>query len=204
VRARERTRVQHLAQFLEQQSQPGNATQQAQEAAAQTELVALNNRMELWLSEEQFKRIAPLNCSLTWHTAVEVYIGGLTHHWQENSYRHGTVWQGLCKRKSGGAQPPLNCLTHLNAALHCEDQAAISEMVKQEQWGAEEVQPPLNRSHNIRYNFNAGCRAGSAPFFVIRRIIPYLFLPVSLLWNSRTKLVCRRKCKERFIFFSCF
>jgi len=65
ARARERTRVQHLAQHLEQQSQPGNATQQAQEAAAQTELVALNNRMELWLSEEQFKRIAPLNCSLT-------------------------------------------------------------------------------------------------------------------------------------------
>jgi len=51
---------------LEQQSQPGNATQQAQEAAAQTELVALNNRMELRRSEEQFIRIAaPLNCSLT-------------------------------------------------------------------------------------------------------------------------------------------
>ena len=65
ARARERTRVQHLAQHLEQQSQPGNATQQAQEAAAQTELVALNNRMELRRSEEQFRRIAPLNCSLT-------------------------------------------------------------------------------------------------------------------------------------------
>jgi len=25
---------------------------------------------------------------------------------------------------AGGAQPPLNCLTHLNAALHCKDQAA--------------------------------------------------------------------------------
>jgi len=34
---------------------------------------------------------------------------------------------------AGGAQPPLNCLTHLNAALHCKDQAAISEMVEQEQ-----------------------------------------------------------------------
>jgi len=51
---------------LEQQSQPGNATQQAQEAAAQSEVLALNNRMELRLLEEQFKRIAaPLNCSLT-------------------------------------------------------------------------------------------------------------------------------------------
>jgi len=34
---------------------------------------------------------------------------------------------------AGGAQPPLNCLTHLNAARHCKDQAAISEMVEQEQ-----------------------------------------------------------------------
>ena len=55
ARARERTRVQHLAQNLEEQSQPGNATQQAQEAAAQPEVVALNNRMELRRSEEQRK-----------------------------------------------------------------------------------------------------------------------------------------------------
>ena len=75
---------------------------------------------------------------------------------------------------AGGAQPPLNCLICLNAALHCKDQAAISEMVEQEQWGAEGVQPPLNHSHYIRYNFNAGCSAGSAPLFVIRRITPYL------------------------------
>ena len=73
---------------------------------------------------------------------------------------------------AGKAQPPLNCLTHLNAALHCKDQAAQFE---QEQWSAEGVQPPLNCSHYIRYNFNAGCSAGSAPFFVIRRITPYLF-----------------------------
>ena len=53
--ARERTRVQHLAQHLEQQSQPGNATQQAQEAATQPEVVALNNHMELRRSEEQKK-----------------------------------------------------------------------------------------------------------------------------------------------------
>ena len=65
ARARERTRVQHLAQHLAQ-PQPGNATQQAQEAAAQSEVVALNNRMELRRSEEQFRRIAAhLNCSLT-------------------------------------------------------------------------------------------------------------------------------------------
>jgi len=75
---------------------------------------------------------------------------------------------------AGGAQPPWNCLTHLNAVLHCKDQAAISEMVEQEQWGAEGVQPPLHRSHYIRYNFNAGCSAGSTPFFVIRRITSYL------------------------------
>jgi len=44
---------------------------------------------------------------------------------------------------AGGAQPPLNCLTHLNAALQCKDQAAISEMVEQEQWGAkQECSPP--------------------------------------------------------------
>ena len=47
-------------------------------------------------------------------------------------------------------------------------------MVEQEQWAAEGVQPQLNRSYYIRYNFNAGCSAGSAPFFVIRRITPYL------------------------------
>jgi len=47
--------------------------------------------MELRRPEEQFRWIAaPLNCSLTRkHTAVEVYIGGLTHHWQANSFRHG-------------------------------------------------------------------------------------------------------------------
>ena len=46
---------QHLAQHLEQLSQPGIATQQAQEAAAQPEVVALNNHMELRRSEEQKK-----------------------------------------------------------------------------------------------------------------------------------------------------
>ena len=56
---------------------------------------------------------------------------------------------------AGGAQPLLNCLTHLNAALHCKDQAVISEMVKQEQWGAEGAQSPPNRSHYIMFNFNA-------------------------------------------------
>jgi hypothetical protein len=73
---------------------------------------------------------------------------------------------------AGGAQPPLNCLTQFNAALHCKDQAAISEMVKKEQWGAERAQPPLNCSHYIGYNLNAGCSADSAPFSVIRRITP--------------------------------
>jgi len=41
--------------LAQQQSQPGNATQQAKEAAAQPEVVALNNRMELRRSEEQKK-----------------------------------------------------------------------------------------------------------------------------------------------------
>ena len=36
-----------LGTALGQQSQPGNGTQQAQEAAAQPEVVALNNCMEL-------------------------------------------------------------------------------------------------------------------------------------------------------------
>jgi len=40
----------------------------------------------------------------------------------------GTV-QTQERGSAGGAQPPLNCLTHLNAAFHCKDQAAISEMV---------------------------------------------------------------------------
>jgi len=68
---------------------------------------------------------------------------------------------------AGGAQPPLNCLTRLNATLHCKDQAAISKLVEQEQWAAEGVQPQLNRSYYIRYSYNAGCSAGFAPFFVI-------------------------------------
>ena len=45
----------------------------------------------------------------------------------------------------------------------------------QERGGAGGAQPPVNCSHHIRYNFNAGCSAGSAPFFVICRITPYLF-----------------------------
>ena len=49
-----------------------------------------------------------------------------------------------------GAQPPLNCLTHLNAALQCIDQAAISEMVEQEQWGAKgECSPPGSLSLHL-------------------------------------------------------
>jgi len=36
--------------------------------------------------------------------------------------------------------------TRLNAALHCKDQAAISEMVEQEQWGAEGAAPPESLS----------------------------------------------------------
>ena len=44
---------------------------------------------------------------------VEVYIGGLTHQWQANSYRHGMVWYGMTgtvqmqeQGGAGGAQPP--------------------------------------------------------------------------------------------------
>ena len=72
---------------------------------------------------------------------------------------------------AGGARPPLNCRTHLPLFIA---KTRLPSQVEQEQWGAEGVQAPLNHSHYIRYNFNAGCSAGSAPFFVIRRITPYL------------------------------
>ena len=99
--ARERTRVQHLAQHLKQQSPnmlcalPLSMHQQSKDGSSFTALgrTGKRGRMELRRSEEQFRWIAaPLNCSLTReHTAVEVYIGGLTHHWQANSFRHGMV-----------------------------------------------------------------------------------------------------------------
>ena len=40
--------------------------------------------------------------------------------------RYGMIETVLTQERggAGGAQPPLNCLTHLNAALHCKDQAA--------------------------------------------------------------------------------
>jgi len=102
---------------------------------------------------------------------------------------------------AGGAQPPLNCLTHLNAALHCKDQAAISEMVEQELWGAEGAQPPLNCSHYIGYNFNACCPSGSAPFSVIRRITPTCSVEMSgderILQNTCIWLQAQYTCLER-------
>jgi hypothetical protein len=60
-------------------------------------------------------------------------------------------------------------------------------MVEQE-WGAEGVQLPLNHSHYIRYNFNAGCSPGFAPFFVTHRITPYL-------------LFCPAKQAQKFLGF---
>ena len=61
----------------------------------------------------------------------------------------GTV-QTQEREGAGGAQLPLNCLTHLNTALHCKDQAAISEMVEQEHWGAEgECSPPESLSLHL-------------------------------------------------------
>ena len=62
------------------------------------------------------------------------------------------------------------------------------------------MQPPLNRSHNIRYNFNAGCSAGSAPFFVIRRITSYLFVLVENRSGGEsvtTRLWCSRCVGEK-------
>ena len=67
----------------------------------------------------------------------------------------------------------MNCQTHLNAALHCKDQAAQKRLNKSS--GVQRERSP-NRSHYIRFNFNAGCSAGSAPFLLIRRITPYLFI----------------------------
>jgi len=118
----------------------------------------------------------PLNCLMMRYTSEVLHTIG-------KQTTSDTVWydRDCANARAGGCRggaAPVNC--HLNAALHCKDQAAISEMVEQEQWGAEGVQPPLNRSHYIRYNFNAGCSAGSAPFFVICRITPYLLLVVAL------------------------
>jgi hypothetical protein len=111
---------------------------------------------------------------------------------RSHSFRHGMVWQGLCKRKSGGAAaPPLNCLTQLNAAFHCKDQAAISEMVEQEQWGAEGAQPSLNCSHYIMYNLNAGCSAGSAPFLWSVWSHPLVPPHICLL-----QLICTNFCRH--------
>jgi len=108
----ERTRVQHVAQHLKQQSQPLHRSQ-------------LQTRY------------------------------GMT----------GTVQTQEGGGVQGGRSPP-ELFNSFECRSHCKDQAAISDLVEQEQWGAEGVQPPLNRSHYIRYNFNANCSAGSAPFFV--------------------------------------
>jgi hypothetical protein len=89
-----------------------------------------------------------------------------------------TVTDGDCANARaggcrGGAAPP-----ELSNSFECRSslqRPGCSKMVEQEQWGAEGAQSPPNRSHYIRFNFNAGCSAGSAPFFVIRRITPYLF-----------------------------
>jgi len=67
ARVRERTSVQHL----EQQSQPGIATQQAHEAAAQPEVMAFSNHMELRRLKEQFRKIAIyLNCLHMTHSGI--------------------------------------------------------------------------------------------------------------------------------------
>ena len=109
---------------------------------------------------------------------------------------------------AGKAQPPLNCLTHLNAALNAKTRlpsqnwlnrssgvrrgsaAPLNRSLSLHSNGLTGavgcgggVQPPLNRplSLHIWYSFDAG--AGSAPFFVIRRITPYLFTHLSLTRN---------------------
>jgi hypothetical protein len=50
----------------------------------------------------------------------------------------------------GGAQPPLDCLTHLIAALHCKDQAAVLEMVEQEHSAFNEKFPFSLRARSWR------------------------------------------------------
>ena len=60
------------------------------------------------VAQEQFRRIAaPLNCLLHMtHSLTGRYGMTVTVQTQERGV-------------AGGAQPPLNCLTYLNAALHC-------------------------------------------------------------------------------------
>ena len=57
----------------------------------------------------------------------------------------------------------------------------------QERGGAGGAAPPQNCAHYIMYNFNASCSAGSAPFLVIRRITPLVWVECSF------KSLCHRK-----------
>jgi len=77
---------------------------------------------------------------------------------------------------AGGAQPPLNCLTHLNAALHCKDQAAISGTVEQVQWGAEGALPELLSLHYVQLQCRLQRRL--RPISVTRRITPTCLLQI--------------------------
>jgi len=114
---------------------------------------------------------ATLNCSLTReHTAVEVYIlhtiGKQTAsdtEWYDRDCANARA--GGCR---GGTAPP-----ELSNSFGCR--SSLQRPGCSGWTGAEGVQLPLNCSHYIRYDFNAGCSAGSAPFLVIRRITPYLF-----------------------------
>ena len=67
------------------------------------------------------------------------------------------------QERGGAGVAALNCLTHLNAALQCKDQAAISGMVEQEQRGAEgECSPPESLSLNL---VQLQCRRRLRPVF---------------------------------------
>jgi hypothetical protein len=74
----------------------------------------------------------------------------------------------------GGAAP-----LELSNLFECRSSLQVAKIRMAQKWlhrssGVQGVQPLLNRSHHIRYKFNAGCSAGSAQFFVIRRITSYL------------------------------
>jgi len=96
-----------------------------------------------------------------------------------HSFRHGMVWQGLCKRKRGGgargAQPPLNC-----QLIQCSYSLQVAKTRMAQKWlhrsSSEGMQPPWiarctwhTASDTVWYDRDCanakagGCRGGAAP-----------------------------------------
>jgi hypothetical protein len=118
---------------------------------------------------------------------------------RSHSFRHATISMSMhcrlqrpewlrngCTCAVQKDSAPLNCLLHMT---HSFRHGLTGTVQTQEQGGAGGAQPLLNRSHNIMYNFNASCSAGSAPFLVVRRITPYLFVLLKALEFSYLLIV---------------